>query len=88
MLFLNSLNKRDGIVTCIKTAVKHQLLVLSGVATCLSLTFNRARQAYGVISVYLSPRTNLTHFIQALNVFYLNGSCKTKFQVLTGYELC
>lgn len=75
----NSLNQCDGLVVYIDNSVSVTCsqLLLGGVATALSLTFDWAGTNCHLLAVYRSPSSNLLTFIDALDVYcneYMNGN--------------
>lgn len=85
----NNLNQSDGLVVYIDEGlpVTCNELVLGGLATCLSLTFTWAGAACEILAVYRSPSTNLTTFINALNV-YCNEQSPGVVRILAGDFNC
>lgn len=86
----DNLNQSDGIVVYLDntlSATVNQLL-LGGVATALSMTFDWAGQSYEIVAVYRSPNSNIIQFVEGVSKYYRDNVDKYHFRILTGDINC
>lgn len=86
----NSLNNNDGVVVYIdnRLSVTCRQLLLGGVATSLSLTFDWAGCSCELLATYRSPSSNIYSFIEGVSSHYRENTNGSKLKIFCGDINC
>jgi hypothetical protein len=86
----NGLNSSDGVVVYIDStlSVTCNQLLLGGVSTCLSLSFDWEGAKCDLLAVYRSPNSNFSLFIDGLSIYYSNDVRRSSLCIFAGDINC